>query len=220
MLDSAPVTVPAPLTALPAANIGGDETSDDGDLPTMDVDDDGDDDVVADDENQEEERVADGVNEIDGSADNLFDNANLREKQEVQVKKDATKAAAQARRAAAANNATAPARGNVPIIEDVKTKVFNAIRSTSKVDCDSAAWNKIGGEAQRAITSQREGWLVYGSGKRDESRNADHRSNCEVGLRQLHTSTFRGSSQRGRCCAGIFPNKNVFPSFSQNVSFS
>ena len=91
MLDSAPVTVPAPLTALPAANIGGDETSDDGDLPTMDVDDDGDDDVVADDENQEEERVADGVNEIDGSADNLFDNANLREKQEVQVRKDATK---------------------------------------------------------------------------------------------------------------------------------
>jgi hypothetical protein len=37
VLDSAPVTVPAPLTALPAANIGGDETSDDGDLPTMEM---------------------------------------------------------------------------------------------------------------------------------------------------------------------------------------
>ena len=155
VLDGALVTVPA---RLPAANVGGDETSDGGDLPPMDGDDDGDDDVVAEDENQEEERLADGVNEIDGPSDNLFDNANLREEQEVQVRKEATKAAAQARRASAANNATAPARGATPVIEDMTTKLVKAILSMGKVDCDSDAWNKVVGELQAAITPQSPVW--------------------------------------------------------------
>jgi hypothetical protein len=51
------LTVPA----LPAANVGGDETSDYGDLPTMDEDDDGNNEVVAGVETREEERDADGV---------------------------------------------------------------------------------------------------------------------------------------------------------------
>jgi hypothetical protein len=43
----------------------------------------------------------------------------------------------------------------------VKTKVFNAIRSTSKVDCDSAAWNKIGGEARVPLhLNARVGWYT------------------------------------------------------------